>query len=89
MTNLNSLLADSDMLAVGSVPITTQDPEFLDADNKAVLFVRDMPEGRSLFLGLSLYGEIARMYQLDYSAWEDTMIKMMADVTVSDMGGNE
>lgn len=88
-TTLNDLLADTDMIAVGSVPLKPGIADYADSDGKAVMFVRDMPEGRSLFLGLSLYGEISRMYELDYAAWEDTMLKMTTDVTVHNMGDKE
>lgn len=89
MSNLTKLLADTDMIAVGSVPVTAGLADMADADGKVVLFVRDMPEGRSLFMGMTLYGEVSRMYQLDYSAWEDTILKMTTDVTVHNMGDNE
>lgn len=85
-----------DMLSVGSVPLNPNVVDFDDADGKVVLYVKDTDEGRSLYLSMSLYGEMSRTYEVRYDDFAEVVTKMMGEVTMANsedefmklLGGN-
>ena len=80
MTTIEQMKAEVDMIAVGTMPLHPSSMDFPDASAKIILFVRDGEDGRSLFLGTELYGEMSRLYEVRYEDWEGTVTKVMAQV---------
>lgn len=85
MTTLTDMRAEADMIALGTVPIHPGVVDYQDAEGKIVLFVRDCEEGRSLYMGVEMYGEISRLYEVQWSDWVPVMTKMMGDVVMHNM----
>jgi hypothetical protein len=81
---IDDLLAENDMVAVGTVPIHPGVLDYEDSGGKIILFVRDYDEGRSLFLGVEMYGDMARLYEVRYDDWADVITKMAGDVILAD-----
>ena len=81
---MTDLKTDYDMIAVGAIPIHPGVLDFKDAEGKVVLFVRDEEEGRSVFMGVKMYGEIDRLYEVRYQDFEEIITKMMGEVIMAD-----
>ena len=85
MTEMSDLLTEADMITLGTVPIHPGVIDYKDAEGKIILFVRDCDEGRSLFMGVEMYGEISRLYEVQWNDWVPVMTKMMGDVVMHNM----
>lgn len=70
----------TDMIAVGSIPIHPGVVDFQDTEGKVILWVKDEEEGRSVYLGIEMYGVVDRAYEVRYSDFENVITKMMGDV---------
>lgn len=79
MTDSN-LMAENNMLAVGSIPIHPGIQDFADAKGKIILYVKDEEEGRSLYLSFEMYGELSRAYEVRYDDFEQVVTKMIGQV---------
>lgn len=73
-------MTTNEMIAVGTVPIHPGVLDYSDAKGKVVLFVRDQEEGRSIFLGVELYGMVDRLYEVRYDDWEAVVTRMIGQV---------
>lgn len=82
MTTIDDLLAEHEMISVGTIPIHPGVVDYQDAKGKIILFVRDNDEGRSLYMGVELYGEMARLYETRWDDWSAVVTKMNGDVTM-------
>lgn len=72
-----------DMIAVGSIPIHPGVLDYADAEGKIILYVRDEEEGRSVYMSISMYGELSRAYEVRYDDFERVVTKMIGDVVLS------
>lgn len=82
MTTTEDLMAANGLIAAGTVQIHPGLADYEDAKGKIILFVRDMDEGRSLFMGVEMYGEISRLWEVRYDDWEKVVVKMTGDVVI-------
>lgn len=72
-----------DMIAVGTIPLRTGVLDFEDADGKIILWVKDEEEGRSVYLGVQMYGVVDRAYEARYEDFENVITKMMGEVIMA------
>ena len=82
MTTIDDMLAEAEMISVGTVPIHPGVLDYQDAQGKVILFVRDNDEGRSIYMGVEIYGEISRLYECRWDDWVPVITKMAGDVTM-------
>jgi len=71
---------EDNMIATATIPMNPSVLDFADAEGKIVLWVKDEEEGRSVYMGVKMYGEIDRVYEVQYDAFERVITKMMGDV---------
>jgi len=72
----------NDMIAVGAIPIHPGVTDFADADGRVVLWVKDEEEGRSVYMSISMYGEMSRTYEVRYDDFAETVTKVMGEVVM-------
>lgn len=72
------------MITAKTIPINPGVLDYKDAEGKIVLFVRDEAEGRSMYMGLELYGVIDRLWEVNYADWEDVAVRTIAAVSIHD-----
>lgn len=72
----------NDMIAVGAIPIHPGVADFADADGRVVLWVKDEEEGRSVYMSISMYGEMSRTYEVRYDDFAETVTKVMGEVVM-------
>ena len=72
------------MITAKTIPLNPGVLDYEDAHGKVVLFVRDEQEGRSMYMGLELYGMIDRLFEVKYSDWEDVAVRTIAAVYLHD-----
>lgn len=72
-----------DMIAVGSIPIHPGVLDYADTDGKIILWVKDEDEGRSVYMSISMYGEVSRAYEVRYDDFEGVVTKLMGDVIMA------
>lgn len=82
MTTTESLYEQVDMITVGTVPLNPAAYTDPDAKGKIVLFVRDGEDGRSAFMGVEMYGQLDRLYEVNYDDWAKTITRMTGDVVM-------
>lgn len=74
----------TDMIAVGSIPIHPGVLDYEDAKGKIILWVKDEEQGRSVYLGVEMYGVVDRAYEVSYADFENVITKMMGTVIMAD-----
>lgn len=75
---------EPNMIAVGSIPIHPGVLDLAGTDGKIILFVHDNDEGRSVRLGVEMYGHLDRLYEVRYEDFENVITKMMGTVIMAD-----
>lgn len=71
-----------EMIAVGTIPLNPNVLDFADAEGKIILYVRDEEQGRSVYLSVSMYGELTRTYEVRYDDFAEVITRMMGKVTM-------
>lgn len=72
-----------DMLAVGAIPIHPGVLDYSDAEGKVILYVQESDQGQSLFMSISMYGELSRTYEVRYDDFADVVTRMMGQVSIA------
>ena len=75
----------TDMIATGVIPLNPGVLDYADSDGKVILWVKDEEEGRSVYMSISMYGEMVRTYEVAYADFENVVTKMMGDVIMANM----
>ena len=75
----------TDMIATGVIPLNPGVLDYADSDGKIILWVKDEEEGRSVYMSISMYGEMVRTYEVAYADFENVVTKMMGDVIMANM----
>lgn len=86
----------SDTISVGTIPLNPGMLDYEDAEGKIILWVKDDEEGRSVYLGVKMYGVVDRAYAVRYEDFENVITKMMGEVIMANaedpfaqlLGGN-
>lgn len=73
----------TDMVAVGTIPLNPGVLDYEDAEGKIILWVKDEEEGRSVYLGIEMYGVVDRAYEVRYDDFENVITKMMGEVIMA------
>lgn len=85
MPTIDEMKAEVDMISVGTMALNPKSLiDFEDAKGKIVLFVRDGEDGRSMFMGVEMYGVLDRLYEVDYDTWAGVAARMAGEVIMSD-----
>ena len=71
-----------EMIAVGSIPIHPGIIDYEDAHGKVILWVKDEEQGRSLYMGIEMYGEVGRVYEVRYDDWARVATDVLAGVAM-------
>lgn len=83
--NIETIKADYDMLTVGTIPLNPDIRDYDDANGKLIMFVRDEVEGRSLYMGLELYGEVSRLWEVRYDDFAQVVGSITMDIALRDI----